>query len=48
MVEQVIGEVGVWEAASAWRACLDGRPRVADTVFAWRRSDPAPLHVPGF
>jgi hypothetical protein len=47
VVEHVIGEASVWEAATAWRACLAGKPRVADPAFAWRRSEPAPLHVPG-
>ncbi len=27
----------VWRAAAAWRGVMDGRPRVADTVFAWSR-----------
>jgi len=48
VVERVVGEVNVWEAASAWRACLAGKPRIAETVFAWRRREPRPLHVPGF
>jgi hypothetical protein len=47
VVERVVGEAGVWEAATAWRACLAGKPRVAETVFAWRRSEARPLHVPG-
>jgi hypothetical protein len=37
VVERVVGEASVWEAATAWRACLAGKPRVAETVFAWRR-----------
>lgn len=48
VVEHLIGEASVWEAATAWRACLDGKPRVADTVFSWRRPAPRPEHVPGF
>ena len=47
VVERMVGETGVWEAASAWRACLAGKPRVAETAFAWRRPEPRPLHVPG-
>jgi len=47
VVERVIGEAGVWEAATAWRACLAGKPRVAETVFTWRRPGERPLHVPG-
>jgi hypothetical protein len=39
VIEQLIGEAGVWEAATAWRALLDGRPRIADTLFEWRRDD---------
>ena len=37
VVERVVGEADVWEAATAWRACLAGKPRVAETAFAWRR-----------
>lgn len=37
VLEQVVGESDVWEAASAWRACLDGKPRLAETAFAWAR-----------
>jgi hypothetical protein len=48
VVERVVGEANVWEAATAWRACLAGKPRIAETVFAWRRPEPRPLHVPGF
>ena len=47
VVEQVVGEAGVWEAATAWRACLAGKPRVAEPAFVWRRPEQAPLHVPG-
>jgi hypothetical protein len=36
-VEQVVGEPGVWKAASEWRACLAGRPRIADETFEWAR-----------
>jgi hypothetical protein len=27
----------VWRAASAWADCLDGRPRIARSVFSWER-----------
>lgn len=47
VVEHVVGEADVWQAASAWRGLLAGKPRVAETVFSWRRPEPAPLHVPG-
>ena len=31
---------GIWRTAQAWAECLDGRPRIARSVFAWKR-DPA-------
>ena len=31
----------VWRAAKAWGECLDGRPRIARSVFAWKRESPA-------
>ncbi|MBV8256406.1 MAG: hypothetical protein JOZ56_06490 [Actinobacteria bacterium] len=37
VLEQVVGESHVWEAASEWRKCLDGKPRLAETAFAWKR-----------
>jgi len=37
VVEQILGEASVWEAATAWRDLLAGKPRVADIVFAWHR-----------
>jgi len=39
VVEQILGEASVWDAASAWRDLLAGKPRVADIAFAWRRED---------
>ena len=39
VIEELIGEAGVWEAATAWRDLLDGRPRVANALFEWRRDD---------
>jgi len=48
VVERVVGEAGVWEAATAWRSCLAGKPRVAEAAFSWHRREPRPLHVPGF
>jgi hypothetical protein len=47
VVEQLIGEADVWVAATAWRGCLDGKPRVAEAAYAWRSPGPRPLHVPG-
>lgn len=46
-VEHVLGDAEVWAAATAWRECLAGKPRVAETAFAWRRVAGEPLHVPG-
>jgi hypothetical protein len=37
VLEQLVGESSVWEKASAWRACLDGKPRLAEPGFAWAR-----------
>jgi hypothetical protein len=45
-VEDVLGEVSVWRAATVWCDCLADRPHVAEEAFAWERS-PRPLHVPG-
>ncbi len=38
-IEHLVGEAGVWEAATAWRAVLAGKPRVAETAFSWRRAE---------
>jgi len=46
-VERVLGEADVWQAATAWRAILASKPRLAETIFTWQRSEPDPLHVPG-
>ena len=47
IVERLVGEADVWSAATAWRACLAAKPRLAETVYAWRRREAGPLHVPG-
>jgi hypothetical protein len=47
VVERLIGEADVWAAATVWRGCLDGKPRIAETAYAWERRESAPLHVPG-
>jgi len=39
VIEELIGEANVWEAATAWRELLDGKPRVAEASFEWRRGD---------
>jgi hypothetical protein len=46
-VEHLVGDAEVWQAATAWRDCLAGKPRVADIAFAWHKGGPDPLHVPG-
>jgi hypothetical protein len=48
VVERLVGEAGVWTAATAWRGHLAGKPRVAETIYSWRRPGDRPLHVPGF
>jgi hypothetical protein len=39
VIEEILGEASVWEAATSWRDLLAGKPRVADIAFAWRRDD---------
>jgi hypothetical protein len=36
-VEELVGDPRLWRAATAWKACLDGRPRLADEAYAWTR-----------
>ena len=36
IVETLIGEAGVLRAATAWRECLAGRPRIAEEVYSWQ------------
>lgn len=31
----------LWRTAAAWRPLMAGRPRIAETVFAWERDRPA-------
>jgi hypothetical protein len=38
-VEELVGDPGVWRAATAWRECLDGRPRLAEETYVWTRPD---------
>jgi len=47
VVERIVGEADVWAAATAWRACVDGKPRVAEPIFSWKKPAGNPLHVPG-
>ena len=39
IVEEIVGEASVWAAAGEWRHLLDGKPRIADSVFAWHRPE---------
>jgi hypothetical protein len=39
VVEELVGEASVWAAAAEWRDLLDGKPRIADSVFAWSRDE---------
>ena len=36
-VEDLVGDPGIWRAATAWRECLDGWPRLADEIYGWTR-----------
>jgi hypothetical protein len=36
IVEELVGRAEVWEAATAWRDWVDGRPRVAERAYAWQ------------
>ena len=38
-VEQLTGDARMWRAAAAWRDILAGRPRLAEQVYDWSRSD---------
>jgi len=38
-VEHLVGDPGVWKAATAWRECLAGRPRLAEETYTWTRPD---------
>ena len=44
-VEHVLGEADVWQAATAWRAILASKPRLAETVFTWQRGESDPLRI---
>jgi hypothetical protein len=37
IVESLIGEASVLQAATAWRECLSGRPRIAEEIYRWER-----------
>ncbi len=37
IVESLIGEASVLRAATAWRECLAGRPRIAEEIYRWER-----------
>jgi len=38
-VEQLARVPAVWKAATAWRECLEGPPRIAEEGYGWARSD---------
>ncbi len=38
-LDPLLAEPGLWQAAAAWRDHLAGPPRLAENVYAWRRSD---------
>ena len=36
----MLAEPKVWEAAAAWGEHVEGAPRIAESVFSWRRGEP--------
>lgn len=42
-IDELARQPGVWKAASAWKGCLRGRPRVAEQGYGWARPR-APEH----
>ena len=40
-VERLVGDPGVWRAATAWKDCLAGRPRLADETYTWAKAPPS-------
>jgi hypothetical protein len=47
-VQQLAGEVAVWQAGLAWRGLLAAEPTIAHEAYSWREPPRRPLHVPGF
>ena len=37
LVQRLIQEPGLWEAAVDWDACLTGRPQLADIAYSWEK-----------
>jgi hypothetical protein len=35
IVERLVGEANIWEAAAAWRGCIAAKPYLAEPAFAW-------------
>ena len=35
VVQELVGRAEVWQAATAWREWLAGKPRLAETAYAW-------------
>lgn len=38
-VQRLAQDPGVWRTAAAWRSCLAGRPRLADSAYDWSRAE---------
>jgi hypothetical protein len=36
-VQQLAADPALWRAATAWRSCIAGKPRIADTTYTWNR-----------
>jgi hypothetical protein len=50
ILERLLEQNELWQAVAAWRDHLAGPPRLAENVYAWRRTDGAaerPLLPPG-
>jgi hypothetical protein len=37
-VQHLAADPALWRAATAWRTCINGKPRIADTTYTWNRS----------
>lgn len=35
VVHELVGRAEVWQAATAWREWLSGKPRIAETAYSW-------------
>jgi hypothetical protein len=34
-VQGLASRTSVWQAATAWRDCIGGTPRIADEIYSW-------------